>query len=196
MLPISAVRRLSPEQVAIGVYGTFLVIGTLGMAFGAQETAPARFLATIEMWRFGGGILVGGLVGAALSRLGIVFAERTALGRSFAIDMARALTTLRPRYRMVTLIVGSIAEELVFRGVLQTHVGVWIASLLFACLHVGVAKPRWVWPLSALIAGMLFGGLYIWTGVIVAPIAAHVVNNVLSARYLGRLRTPSRVARR
>jgi hypothetical protein len=81
-----------------------------------------------------------------------------------------------------------LAEEAFFRGALQPRVGWLAATLIFAATHFVPAPKLRVWALFALAAGALFGGLFAWTGDLLAPVLAHVLVNALNLRWLGRQR--------
>lgn len=84
----------------------------------------------------------------------------------------------------VVAIMPALAEELFFRGLLQKYLvkwtgrtfwGVLLAAVIFSAIHMQFQGfiPR-------LLLGMLFGYLYVWSGSIWAPIAAHLANNGLA----------------
>lgn len=76
--------------------------------------------------------------------------------------------------RMVGPIVAmGIAEELLFRGVLQGVGG--IALALVAYTAVQVFERKWALALAALLGGVVWGALFAWRGGLVAPVVAHVV---------------------
>lgn len=81
-------------------------------------------------------------------------------------------------------ILPAVAEELLFRGVLQrffcdafksTLAGVIFTAFLFSAIHM---QFQGFIPRMAL--GLLFGYLYVWTKSIWIPIAVHFVNNGLA----------------
>jgi len=74
-------------------------------------------------------------------------------------------------------VVSGVAEETFFRGAVQGSWGFLPATLLFAVLHSGPGREFRFWTAFAAIAGLLFGGLFLWRGRLIAPIVAHVVVN-------------------
>lgn len=80
-------------------------------------------------------------------------------------------------------VVGPIAEEVVFRGLLMQGLlrrmgvvfSVVLSSLIFALFHVDVAFFA---PLFVM--GLVMGGLYVWFRTLWAPILFHIVNNSVS----------------
>src|SRR5690606_12799644 len=89
-----------------------------------------------------------------------------------------------PQLLMNILVIGVIAgigEELIFRGVVlrkllkglnNTHVAVWLSAIIFSAIHF-----QFYGFLPRAMLGALFGYLYVWTGNIRIPIAAHIFNN-------------------
>ncbi len=89
---------------------------------------------------------------------------------------------------VVIAIVPAVAEELVFRGVVQRnlvqwfgsrHVGIWLAAALFSAIHLQFFGfvPRFV-------LGLLLGYLYEWSGNILVPMAAHFTQNAVQLMLL------------
>ena len=77
-------------------------------------------------------------------------------------------------------LVPAVAEELVFRGVIQKnlvrwfspHVGVWLGAAIFTAIHMQFFGfvPRFV-------LGLVLGYLYLWSGNILVSMAAHFTQN-------------------
>ena len=83
---------------------------------------------------------------------------------------------------VVLAVCSAISEEAFFRGVLQREVGLAAASVLFGLLHpLGVAYVAWA---AAVGAGL--GALFLASGSLVAPAAAHGLYNLLALTYLRR----------
>jgi len=74
----------------------------------------------------------------------------------------------------------SFAEEFLFRGVLQTHFGIWVASILFAVLHIRYLH-KWVLFLSVVIIIFILGYTYEVTGSLWVTIWAHFLIDMLLA---------------
>lgn len=81
-------------------------------------------------------------------------------------------------------ILPALAEEIVFRGVLQRlfgklvgnmHWGIIISAIIFAGIHL-----QFYGFLPRFALGLVFGYLFLWTGNLWIPITAHFINNLLS----------------
>jgi uncharacterized protein len=84
---------------------------------------------------------------------------------------------------IVLAIIPSIAEEMIFRGILQQilcrifrpyHIGIWITAFLFSAVHFQFFGffPR-------LILGLSFGYLFYWSGNLWLAVIAHFINNAV-----------------
>jgi membrane protease YdiL (CAAX protease family) len=83
---------------------------------------------------------------------------------------------------LVLAVCSAVSEEIFFRGVLQPEVGVVAASAIFGLLHpLGFAYVVW-----ATTAGVGLGLLFVTTGSLIAPMAAHATYNLLALGYLRR----------
>lgn len=78
-------------------------------------------------------------------------------------------------------VIPAIGEELLFRGVIQrilikwtknTHLGIWIAAILFSALHM-----QFYGFLPRMMLGVLFGYLFVWSGSLLLPMICHLINN-------------------
>lgn len=79
----------------------------------------------------------------------------------------------------LALIIASV-EELLFRGVIQTHFGIWIASMIFALMHIRYLH-KWLLLISVILLSFLLGYLYEWTDNLFVTIWAHFIIDVLLA---------------
>jgi len=88
---------------------------------------------------------------------------------------------------IIMAIIPAVSEELIFRGVIQQvfrklirsgHLAVWITALIFSAIHL-----QFYGFLPRLILGLIFGYIFIWTGNILMPIAAHFFNNAIAITF-------------
>ncbi|MFC0262981.1 CPBP family intramembrane glutamic endopeptidase [Fontibacter flavus] len=81
-------------------------------------------------------------------------------------------------------LLAGIGEELLFRGVLQPklqiytgngHVAVWLTAFIFSAIHIQFYGffPR-------MLLGAIFGYLYLYSGSLLYPIIAHILNNTFT----------------
>lgn len=83
-------------------------------------------------------------------------------------------------------IISGFSEELFFRGAVQTSFGWFVATVLFAVVHSGPQRAfRW-WTLFALVAGLVFSGLTLYRGNLMAAIVGHITVNGINLCLLSR----------
>ncbi len=186
--------RLRGSSTGPSYAAPLAVYGALGVVSLGAQLARGRSpigVAEAEAW-----LPLPALVGHATSLLlGTALAVATiGATRQFVRrwDWARALhADLRPAVRgagggaIVLLgVAGAASEELFFRGLLTTSLGLVVSSLAFGLLHQMRGPARWVWAAWATVMGFLFGGLLLATGSLLGPIVAHAAINVANLRFL------------
>jgi membrane protease YdiL (CAAX protease family) len=115
------------------------------------------------------------------------------VSKTFGVMMFNLLT-----FGLIT----AVAEELIFRGVLQKifynlfksgHTAIWITAFLFSAIHF-----QFYGFIPRFILGLVFGYLFFWSGNLWFPMIAHFVNNafpviLVFVQGLEKLNTPSDV---
>lgn len=83
----------------------------------------------------------------------------------------------------ILAIIPSVAEELIFRGILQQllcrifksgHLAIWITAIFFSAIHL-----QFFGFLPRLILGLSFGYLFFWSGNLWIAVFAHFINNAV-----------------
>jgi len=129
---------------------------------------------------------VGLAAGLALVAVSLGWTVATRSGKALASELAALMGPLGLPNALLLALASGLAEEMFFRGALQPRVGLWLATLLFACVHFVPRRPLLPWALFAAAAGLVFGGLFEWTGNLIAPVTAHVVVNGINLPLLER----------
>ena len=74
-----------------------------------------------------------------------------------------------------------------FRGWLQPWIGLPVTSVLFGVLHFVPRRAMLPWTLFSIAAGFLLGGLFVFSGTLVAPVACHALVNGINLMRIARL---------
>lgn len=135
------------------------------------------------------------LVGVAVG-LAVVFVSRLCVhrfdwARRLHRDFRGLLGALGRRDILVLALASSVGEELLFRGALLPWIGLWPSTIVFALLHIGPGARFLPWTASALLVGLLLGGMYQVMGDLGGPIAAHFTINYLNLGYIVRVDLPA-----
>jgi len=174
----------APGRLYRLAWGLYLVLAVGGIVWiGLRRgVIPLSLFFDVHSWWLD--LLLG--AGAALLLLGTwMGAERAVpLARDLDRQIMAALGPLQPGEAVALAVLSGFAEELFFRGAVQGAFGWLPATLAFAVLHSGPGKAFRLWTLFAAIAGLVFAGLTVWRGNLLAPIVGHFLVNAVN---LGRL---------
>jgi membrane protease YdiL (CAAX protease family) len=134
-----------------------------------------------HLYGVGIGLAFGGLVAYSTR----IFVTRYAWARNLHRELrpvARDLSTLGI---ISVAAFSALGEELWFRGLLQSWLGLWLQAAAFGVVHSQLRGPsRWAWIAWASIMGLSFGVMFDLTGSLAGPIAAHALINGLNLSYL------------
>ena len=85
---------------------------------------------------------------------------------------------------LVIGVLAGIGEEMFFRGIVQpkmklytgsAHAGVWLTAIIFSAIHL-----QFYGFLPRVFLGAMFGYLYLFSGSLIYPILAHILNNSIT----------------
>jgi len=182
--PDPAPETLPGEQLYRIAWAFYLLLAIGGALWVGARGGRIRlelFVDPAGWWLdLGLGIAAGGLL-LALWQAGL---RQLPSASSLETKLAEILRGIDPPEVIALALLSGFAEELFFRGAVQGAWGWPLATLLFALLHVGPGAAYRSWTLFAAIAGLLFAGLMLWRGNLLAPVVAHALVNAVN---LGRL---------
>jgi len=162
--------------------------------------------AGLRMGQLLSSVALGGSMGLLLVLLTRYLQERFCWARTLHNEFRHLLAPLGRRDIVVVAAASAIGEECLFRGALMLHlwqalpgpaglfVGVLGSALLFSLLHIGPGTRFVPWTVSALLMGVVLGGLFLLTGDLLAPIAVHFTVNLLNLSDIVRRELPTQTA--
>jgi membrane protease YdiL (CAAX protease family) len=172
--------RAIPAAALIHQEGVVAVIALIGLSLRAEGVlaglAPRGPAVT--------GVLIGVVVGAFCATAFWVLRRLPALAdlEDWQRHMVRGWSVTD--VAAVSLFSG-LAEEALIRALLQPVIGLLPAALLFAALHFVPDRRLWLWPILALVLGIVLGILFELGGY-PATAAAHIAINAFALLRLQR----------
>ena len=153
-----------------------------------SETPVQEWIApdAVFEWYWDG--LIGLGVGLAVVGLGHVANAKIAAARRLSDEIRKLLPPLTGSGVVLVALTSGVAEELLFRGMLQPTIGFWPTVALFAIVHGFFIRRFWAWMIFAGLAGLLFGWLVLVMGTLLAPTVAHCTINGLNLLWLLKTR--------
>jgi len=133
--------------------------------------------------------LVASLGGGVVLALVVVVASRVLVRRvrwaqRLHLGFRALLGELSEGQVVAFALASGLVEELVFRGALQPVLG-WVpTALAFGLIHVGPDRRFVPWTISAVVVGLLLGGLFELTGHLGGCVLAHVLVNFVNLRHI------------
>lgn len=145
-----------------------------------------QYLLEMGLGRLECDVIIGGILGLVFVGISRVMSAHLAWARRIDDDFSLFFQGQTSLQLTLLALSSSIVEEIVFRGWLQSLIGLTGASILFGILHIPPQKSHWPWMLTALIMGFVFGGLYEWRGSVTAPVIAHFTINHFNLHALAK----------
>ena len=165
--------------VAMGVTAIMLLaVAKLWLLFGSVSLLPVKLIGIDLLKGFALGLAITG--GSA-----IVYQLWPGYRRSADVYLEVVLKPLFwPDLIWLGLLPG-LSEELLFRGVMLSALGLNVTSLVlssfsFGILHLG-GMDQWPYAVWATAVGLLLGYSVLATGNLLVPITAHICTNLISS---------------
>ncbi len=169
------------------VYGPLAALGAVlsWLTRGAVLSAPPGPRFTSELWSaqlLGLGLAL--LVTALTIQSTRWLVVHTRWARTLRDSLRSALIGASRSRLLVLALLSAVAEELFFRAALMPWIGVALSSLVFGLLHVSARETYLGWMLWASLMGLIFAGLFVGSGSLLAPVLAHATINYENMQYL------------
>jgi len=191
--PHRALPRRELLRTATLFYAVFMLIP---LWWQAASEGPSVFYPGGFNWPDTiGGLAIGLFAGMLLVGISGAAMRHTAWGRGLAEGFAGILGRLSARDAWWLAALSAFGEEMFFRGLLQPWIGLTATSVLFGLVHFIPRRDMLPWTLFSIAAGFLLGGLFAFSGTLVAPIACHALVNGINLRRIARLASPEAAPR-
>ncbi|WP_369903598.1 CPBP family intramembrane glutamic endopeptidase [Bacillus manliponensis] len=168
-----SIENISPKELRLNLYITQCIIICIGLLLAYVLFPNLQSIFMLLHWEPLRIVLIGGGIAGIIILLDYVamrvFPESWFDDGGINSRVFQGISVIQ--LFIVTLVIG-IAEEFLFRGVIQTHFGFVFATIVFAVLHIRyISKPFlfcFVLTISA-----LFGFVFEYTNNLLVTIFAH-----------------------
>jgi len=181
LLPVAGIGAL----LHVGIGGVAFTLTPTTALLGAALALPLQVITSLPLERIPGLRAIEEITTVSQFLCYLLFGARRSLGHMCKVLAASTLISAA----------AGVAEELVFRGTLQTGLSTLLAavgapaallpylsigatSVLFGLLHSYSSSPAYA--IAAFIASLYFGALFAATGNIVVPVLAHFTVDLVS----------------
>ncbi len=169
--------RIGIYRLAWSFYLVLAIAGVIWIGTRHGSIPLALFFDPTGWWIDLGLGLIGGLGLVAVWDFG---RRSVPAMRELERRLAEQIGPLDPSEALALALISGFAEELFFRGAMQSSWGWGWATVIFTLMHSGSGRAfRW-WTLFAFVAALVFGGLTFYRGTILAAVVAHVVVNAIN----------------
>lgn len=170
-------------------YAVLTALG-VGIALRMQGRLPLThqqpWLQLEEAWSHGYSALIGLGLGGLAVLLTRLLVPRFGWAQRLHNDLAPVARSMSGAGILVLAALSAVAEELWFRGLLQSWIGLVPQALVFGIVHQVSGRSRWIWIVWAGVFGLLLGALFELTGSLLGPLVAHALINAANLHYLKR----------
>jgi membrane protease YdiL (CAAX protease family) len=180
--------RFAVAHLLMGL--AYLLMGVISAAIAmawrneSPFVYPTAWLSLPSPMNHAYSLAIGCAFGALVVVATRVLVVRYAWARNLHRELRPIARTLSASSICLLALFSAFGEELLFRGLLQPWIGLWLSTLLFAIVHQLRGPSRWVWVAWAGLVGLMLGLILEATGSLVGCIAAHVIINWVNLTYL------------
>lgn len=167
------IKKMTDKEIIVNLYVTQLIILTLAIILSWFLFDSWRDLLALFKWNPFQIVVIGG--GSALIIILFEMWLEKKLPKNLLDDGGineRVFQNQGFIHIFIVTIVIAFSEELLFRGVLQTHFGIFPASIVFALIHFRYVRKPVLFIITVLLSFFL-GLLYLLTDNLLVPIFCH-----------------------
>lgn len=175
------IKDLTDRELLLNLYVTQAILLSIAFVIGVWKYDSFASFAELWQWSSSDIWIIGGISGILVVALDLVLMKMLPQkwyddgGINERIFRHRSL----PHLFFLCLMI-AFTEEILFRGVLQVHFGLFWASVIFALVHVRYLSKVFL-LVSVVVLSFLLGVLFSWTDNLAVTITAHFLIDFLLA---------------
>ncbi|WP_026673219.1 CPBP family intramembrane glutamic endopeptidase [Alkalihalobacterium bogoriense] len=167
------IQQMTDKDILINLYVTQLIMLSIAFVLGWIFFDSWESFSSLFQWNFREIFIIGGGIAFIVILIDIVLYRF--LPSKWLDDGGineRVFRNRHPFHILILALFIAISEEVLFRGILQTHLGFIPASLLFAVVHVRYISKIVLFTMTVSVSFVL-GWAFLFTGNLLVPIFAH-----------------------
>ena len=129
----------------------------LPMMGGIFFLRPPGMLKVVSWSEFAYGLAAACAAGVVVIAASRAVARRTDWGQALQVEFRQLLGQLTSGQILVLALLSGFGEEILFRGVIHAHLGLWMTALLFGAFHFPYRRLMLPWSCFALLMGVVLG---------------------------------------
>lgn len=175
------IKDLTDRELLLNLYVTQAILLSIAFVIGVWKYDSFASFAELWQWSSSDIWIIGGISGILVVALDLVLMKMLPQkwyddgGINERIFRHRSL----PHLFFLCLMI-AFTEEILFRGVLQVHFGLFWASVIFALVHVRYLSKVFL-LVSVVVLSFLLGVLFSWTDNLAVTVTAHFLIDFLLA---------------
>ncbi|WP_442594609.1 CPBP family intramembrane glutamic endopeptidase [Neobacillus sp. D3-1R] len=173
------IKDLTEKELLFHLYATQIILLTVSMVLGMIFYRDIWFFVSLFDWRDHKIFTIGITSGVLVVLLDLFLMK--VLPKSYYDDGGLNEKIFRNRnffhIAFIALVV-AFSEELLFRGIIQTKLGLIIASIIFAIIHYRYLF-NWFLFINIIVLSFVIGSIYQWTGNLAVTFVMHFVVDFL-----------------
>ncbi|WP_102274717.1 CPBP family intramembrane glutamic endopeptidase [Cytobacillus massiliigabonensis] len=173
------IKEISTKQLLFHLYLTQIILLTISFILGIILFESLSEFLSLFKWKDVRILLIGGVAGLAVVMLDLILMK--VLPASYYDDGGLNERIFRNRNIVHIAFIAAVVafcEELLFRGIIQTHAGLMVSSIIFAIVHHRYLF-NWFLFLNIIVLSFFIGYLFLITGNLLVTIFMHFIIDFL-----------------
>ncbi|MFC0415498.1 lysostaphin resistance A-like protein [Cytobacillus solani] len=173
------IKEISTKQLLFHLYFTQLILLTISLILGIILFDSLSEFLNLFQWTDYRIFLIGGVAGLAVVLLDLILMR--ILPASYYDDGGLNERIFRNRNIIHIAFIAAVVafcEEVLFRGIIQTHVGLVFSSIIFAIVHYRYLF-NWFLFVNIIVLSFFIGYLFLLTGNLWVTIFMHFIIDFL-----------------
>ncbi|AIM15474.1 MULTISPECIES: CPBP family intramembrane glutamic endopeptidase [Neobacillus] len=183
------INSLTDKELLIHLYLTQIILLVISFVLGPWLFDNFSYLNNFHLYDFNI-LTIGFSAGVGVVLIDIILMK--VLPSSYYDDGGLNIRIFKNRKIFHVLFLAafvSFSEELLFRGIIQTKVGLFLASLIFAVIHYRYLF-NWFLFLNIVLLSFFIGAIYEWTDNLAVTIMMHFTIDFLLGLYIRYKHSP------